>query len=63
MLEYFVRFHACWSVSVDVAYYLKLGFGREGHGFESASWFLGDVCLSLDLGFGGLGFESESWFV
>ena len=56
MFEHFVRSHVCWSVSVDVA------FGREGLGFESASWFLGDVGLSLDLGVGGRGFESVSWF-
>ena len=40
MFEYFVRSHVCWSVSADVAFYLKLGFGREGRGFESGSWFL-----------------------
>ena len=39
MFEYFVRSHICLSVSVDVAFYFKLGFGREGCGFESGSWF------------------------
>ena len=34
------------SVSVDVAFYFKLGFGKEGRGFESGSWFfLGGVCF------------------
>ena len=43
MFEYLVRPHVCLSVSVHVAFYFKLGFGR-------------DVGLSLDLGccfFGG----------
>ena len=39
MFEYLVRPHVCLSVSVDVAFYFKLGFGREGLGFESGSWF------------------------
>ena len=37
MFEYFVRLHVCLSVSVHVAFYFKLGFGREGHGFECGS--------------------------
>ena len=45
MFVYFVRAHVCLSVSVDVAFYFKLGFGR-------------DVGLSLYLDFGGHGFES-----
>ena len=32
-----------------MAFYLKWGFGRQGCGFESGSWFLGDLGLSLDL--------------
>ena len=28
-----------------MAFYFKLGFGRERHGFESGSWFLGGVCF------------------
>ena len=39
MFEYFVRPHICLSVSVHVAFYFKLGFGREGRGFESGSCF------------------------
>ena len=39
MFEYFVRRHVCLSVSVDVAFYFKLVFGREGRGFESGFWF------------------------
>ena len=34
----------------------------EGHGFESTSWFLGDVGLSLQLFGGGCGFESKTFF-
>ena len=49
MFVYFVRAHVCLSVSVDVAFYFKLGFGR-------------DVGLSLYLEFGGRGFESVSRF-
>ena len=49
----FVRPHVCWCVSVDVAFYLKWGFGRQGCGFESGSWFMRDVGLNLDLGFWG----------
>ena len=49
----FVRPHVCWCVSVDVAFYLKWGFGRQGCGFESGSWFMRDVGLNLDLGFQG----------
>ena len=52
MFEYFVRSHVCWSVSVDVAFHLKLGFGRQGRGFQSGSWFLGDMGLSPHLVFG-----------
>ena len=47
MFVYFVRAHVCLSVSVDVAFYFKLGFGR-------------DVGLSLYLDFGGREFESAS---
>ena len=56
MFEYFVRPHICLSVSVDVALYFKLGFGREGRGFESASWFVVRVCFvkwSFVWGWGG----------
>ena len=36
----------------------------KGRGFESTSWFLGDVGLSLQLCFfGGCGFESTSLFL
>ena len=46
MFEYFVRPHICLSVSVDVAFCFKLGFGREGRGFESGFWFwVGVVCF------------------
>ena len=38
---------------VDVAFYLKLGFGRQRHGFESGSWFWGDMGLSPHLCFLG----------
>ena len=44
MFVYFVRAHVCLSVSVDVAFYFRLGFGR-------------DLGLSLYLDFGGRGFE------
>ena len=47
MFVCFVRAHVCLSVSVDVAFYSKLGFRR-------------DVGLSLYLDFGGRGFESAS---
>ena len=47
MFVSFVRTHVCLSVSVDVAFHFKLGFGR-------------DVGLSLYLDFGRLGFESVS---
>ena len=48
MFVYFVRAYVCLSVSVDVAFYFKLGFGR-------------DVGLSMTvyLDFGGRGFQSE----
>ena len=59
----FVRPHICWCVGVDVAFYLKWGFGRQGCGFESGSWFLRDVGFSPHLGFEGCGFESTSWFM
>ena len=63
MFEYFVRRHICLSVSVDVAFYFKLGFGREGRGFESGSWvfwgffFLGggEDCDFKNVGGGLLG--------
>ena len=59
IFEYFVRAHVLWSVSVDVAFYLMLGLGTQGHGFESTSLFGGDVSLSLQLCFwGGCGFDS-----
>ena len=42
---------------------LSLDLVFEGRGFESTSWFLGDVGLSLQLCFwGGCGFESTSLF-
>ena len=47
LFVYFVRAHICLSVSVDVAFDFKWGFGR-------------DVGLSLYLDFGGRGFESVS---
>ena len=47
MFVYFVRAHVCLSVSVDVAFHFKLGFGR-------------DLGLSLYFDFWGLGFESTS---
>ena len=37
-----------------MAFYLRFGFWRRGHGFESTSWFWGDVGLSLQLCFGGV---------
>ena len=46
---------------MDVASYLKWGFGRQGSGFESGSWFLGDVGFFFFFFFcgeGGCGFES-----
>ena len=46
----FVRPHVCRCVSVDVAFYLQWGFGRQGCGFESGSWFLRDMGLSPHLG-------------
>ena len=59
MFEYFVRPHICLSVSVDVAFYFKLGFGREGPGFESGSWFWGTVFFKMEflLGVGWLYFD------
>ena len=54
IFEYFVRPHICSSVSVDVAFYFKLGFGREGRGFESGYWFFGGVCF-LKWSFVGVG--------
>ena len=72
MFVYFVRAHVCLSVSVDVAFYFKLGFGRDeglslyldfgARGFESVSWFWGTWVSSLYLDFGGRGFESAPWF-
>ena len=47
IFEYFFRAHVFLSVSVDVAFHLILGFGTQGHGFESTSLFWGDVGLSL----------------
>ena len=49
MFVHFLGAHVCLSVSVDVAFHFKLGFGR-------------DVGLSLYLDFGGLGFECASCF-
>ena len=46
----FVRPHVCWCVSVDGAFSLKWGFGRQGRGFESGSWFLRDVGVGPNLG-------------
>ena len=56
MFVYFVRAHVCLSVSVDVAFYFKLGFGRDV-GLSLYLDFWGDVGLSLHLDFGGCGFE------
>ena len=52
--EYFVMAHIFESVSVDVAFYLMLGFETQGHGFESTSLFWGDMGLSLQLCFWGV---------
>ena len=52
MFKYLVKPHVCLSVSVHVAFYFKLGFGREGRGFESGSW----LC------FGGSMFFKMGWF-
>ena len=38
---------------MGVAFYLMLGFGGHGHGFESTSCFGGDLGLSLQLCFFG----------
>ena len=46
MFQYLVRPHVCLSVSVHVVFYFKLGFGREGCGFESGSFF-GGKCVFL----------------
>ena len=54
IFKYFVKAHAFWSVSVDVTFYLMLGFGTQGHGFESTSLVLGDVGLISHLCFGGM---------
>ena len=45
------------SLSVHMAFYFKLGFGREGRGFESGSCFFGGVCFlkqSFVWGVGGV---------
>ena len=58
MFEYFVRPHVCLSVSVGVAFYFKLHFGREGRRFESGSWFLGagvSVFCEMEFCWGGVG--------
>ena len=48
---------------MDVAFYLKWGFGGQLRGFEQTSLFWGDMGLSLHLCFlGGRGFESTSLF-
>ena len=52
MFEYFVRPHVCLSVSVHVAFYFKLGFGREGRGFDSGSFFRGSVFFKMEFGWG-----------
>ena len=46
--------HVFGFVSVNVAFYLMLGFGTQGHGFESTFLFWGDVGLSLQLCFFGV---------
>ena len=51
VFEYFVMAHVFWYVSVEVAFYLMLGFGTQRHGFESTSLFWGDMGLSLQLWF------------
>ena len=45
---------------MDVAFDLKWGFGRQGRGFESGSWFMRDVGLNPHLGFWGCEFESTT---
>ena len=52
MFEYFVMAHVFGSVSVDVAFYLMLALGTQGHGFESTTLFWEVVSLSLQLCFG-----------
>ena len=52
--EYFVMAHVFGSVIVDVAFYLMLAFGTQGHRFESTSLCLGDMSLSLQLCFLGV---------
>ena len=39
---------------MDVALHLKWGFGKQGRGFESGSWFLRNMGLSLQLCFLGV---------
>ena len=36
---------------MDVAFYLKCSFGRQGCGFESTPWFLWDMGSSVQLCF------------
>ena len=56
MFEYLVRPHVCLSVSVHVAFYFKLGLGREGRGFESGScFFRGSVFFKMEFCWGGGG--------
>ena len=55
MFEYFFRPHVSLSVRVDDAFYSKLGFGREGCGFESGSCFLGSVFFKMEFCLGGGG--------
>ena len=55
---YFVSAHVCLSVSVDVAFYFKLGFGRDMGLYLD----FGDVDWGLHLDFGGRGFESRFCF-
>ena len=56
MFEYIVRSHVCLSVSVHVAFYFKLGFGWEGHGFEPGScFFLSRMCFLKWSFVGGVG--------
>ena len=48
---------------MDVAFYLKWGFGRQGRGFESGSWVLRDVALNLQLCFSGVVGLSPHFFL
>ena len=48
MFEYFVRPLVCLSVSVDVAFYFKLGFGGRDVGLSLDLSFLGEECFFLN---------------